>query len=98
MAILCGTCNKELVVGEWPFCPHGMGNSNVIGDDIPGGVLIKHGVCNEDGTPKRYYTKSAIRQAAFEKGLFQGYDTPKSSNQHLDAEAAREEVRRKRRG
>lgn len=65
----CNKCGKELVVGEWPFCPHGFGNSNVIGDDIPGGVDILHGICNDDGSPKRYYTKSDINKAAKAKGL-----------------------------
>lgn len=42
---------------------------NVVGDDIPGGVEIKHGICNADGTPKKYYSHSEIRRAAAEKGL-----------------------------
>lgn len=42
---------------------------SVIDDSIIGGVLIRHGVCNDDGTPKRYDTKSAIAKAAKEKGL-----------------------------
>jgi hypothetical protein len=66
----CEKCNKELEVGEWPFCPHGFGNSNVITDDIPGGVEIRHAICNEDGTPKRYYSKSEIAQAAKAKGYY----------------------------
>lgn len=39
-------------------------NGAVHGDDIPGGLLIKHGLCNPDGTPKRYDTHSSIRKAA----------------------------------
>jgi hypothetical protein len=35
----------------------------VISDDIPGGVYIEHGICNPDGSPKRYDSKSAMRQA-----------------------------------
>lgn len=38
-------------------------------DDIPGGVWIKHGICNEDGTPKRYDTRHAIREATRKAGL-----------------------------
>lgn len=41
----------------------------VIGDDIPGGVLIAHGLCHEDGSPQRFYTKSAMRQEAARRGL-----------------------------
>lgn len=37
-------------------------------DEIPGGILIHHGLCNEDGTPKRYYSNSEIARAAKEKG------------------------------
>ena len=48
--------------------------AGVIGDDIPGGVLIKHGICNEDGSARRYYSKTEIRQAAAAKGLSWGGD------------------------
>lgn len=43
--------------------------AHIHGDDIPGGMLIKNGICNEDGTAKRYYTFSAMREAAKAKGL-----------------------------
>jgi hypothetical protein len=42
---------------------------NVVGDDIPGGVVIHHGVCNEDGTPKKYYSHSEIQKEATRRGL-----------------------------
>jgi len=65
-----------LKVGERPACPTcgeptetlWSGSSNVIGDDIPGGIEIKHGICNPDGSPKRYYSKSEIAKAAAAKG------------------------------
>lgn len=41
----------------------------VIGDDIPGGVDIRHGLCHPDGTPKRFYSHTEIRKAAQEAGL-----------------------------
>lgn len=41
----------------------------VFADDIPGGLDIEHGLCDPSGTPKRYYSRSAIRRAAQEKGL-----------------------------
>ena len=41
----------------------------VIGDDIPGGLLIKHGLCNEDGSPRRYYSKSEIAREAKRREL-----------------------------
>lgn len=43
--------------------------SNVVGDDIPGGILIRHGLCAEDGTPIRYYSKSEINAEAKRRGL-----------------------------
>lgn len=46
-------------------------------DDIPGGVEIRHGLCNEDGTPRRYYSKTDIRREANRRGLTQKGDTPK---------------------
>lgn len=83
----CETCGNELRIGDWPFCPHGPAHMQVMGDDIPGGIEIKHGICNEDGTPKRYYSYSEIRQAAFEAGLTQGGDTPKRNARLEDAKA-----------
>lgn len=66
---ICDRCLKPLDQGEHGQykCPlearpaHG-----VVGDDIPGGMEIKHGLglCNPDGSPKRYYSKSAIAKRA----------------------------------
>jgi hypothetical protein len=38
-------------------------------DEIPGGIQIAHGLCNEDGTPRTYYSRSEIKMAAAVKGL-----------------------------
>lgn len=65
----CEKCNEPIKKGDWPFCPHGPGSSNVITDDIPGGIEIKHGICHEDGSPRRYYSKSEMTKAAKAKGL-----------------------------
>lgn len=75
----CDKCGVELHLGQFPFCPHPMGANSAIGDDLPGGVLIEHGICNDDGSPKRYYTKSSMTKAAKAKGLHQGaflHDSP----------------------
>lgn len=49
-----------------------MGKSaGVIGDDIPGGIDIRHGLCNDDGSPRRFYSKSEIAREAKAKGLVQ---------------------------
>ena len=57
---LCGGATHRVLL------PHTV---NVIGDDIPGGIEIRHGICNPDGSPRRYYTKSDIRKAAAKNGM-----------------------------
>lgn len=44
-------------------------NYNVIGDDIPGGIVIRHGLCNPDGSPRKYYSKSEMAKEAERRGL-----------------------------
>jgi hypothetical protein len=66
--------------GEYPACPicHQpterlwTSTGSVVGDDIPGGLAIEHGICHSDGSPKTYYTKSSIYKAAKAKGLHVG--------------------------
>ena len=41
----------------------------VIQDTIEGGYVVYHGICNEDGSPRKYYSKSEMAKAAKEKGL-----------------------------
>lgn len=70
--------NRFLRVGERPPCPECGGATEtlwlptsapgVIPDDIPGGMWVAHGICNDDGTPKKYYSKSEMAKAAKEKG------------------------------
>ena len=78
------TCSNEhvqrdlyLKVGERPPCPTCGGPTEtlwdsppgVIPDDIPGGLWIRHGLCNEDGTPRKYYSKTEINREAKRRGL-----------------------------
>lgn len=73
----CERCYRPLDVGEHGLglCPLGPRRSNAIWtDDIPGGVEITNGICNADGTPKRYFSKSAIRQACEVKGMIPYHD------------------------
>lgn len=68
-----------LKVGERPPCPtcgtptetlwRPGSQPSVIADDIPGGYLVKHGICNEDGSPRRYYSKSEMAAEAKRRGL-----------------------------
>lgn len=49
-------------------------------DGIPGGLEIRHGLVNEDGSPRTFYSKTDIRRAANEEGLTWMNDTPKPYN------------------
>lgn len=85
--IICPACEK-VGIDQWvklesfPACTacgtitiryRGMVTGpTVIGDDIPGGLEIHHGLCHDDGSPRKFYTKSEIRRAAAEKGLTWG--------------------------
>jgi hypothetical protein len=43
--------------------------ASVISDEIPGGLEIRHGLCNEDGSPRKYYSKSEIAAEAKRRGM-----------------------------
>lgn len=66
-------CGKEMHedFGQFGLAP------SVIGDDIPGGYEVKHGICNPDGTPRKFYSKSELRRAAWENGWTISGETPK---------------------
>src|SRR5262245_54954004 len=78
----CPTCQhtfERLVpLGEMPRCPE-CGNATEkvwmskppadIPDEIPGGYEVKHGICNKDGSPRRYYSKSEMAAEAKRRGL-----------------------------
>lgn len=80
--LVCKNEHKQrdllLKVGERPPCPE-CGEAtellwdqppNVIGDDIPGGIWIRHGLCDEvTGEPKKYYSKTEINREAERRGL-----------------------------
>lgn len=64
-------------------------------DDIPGGLEIRHAICNPDGTPKKYYSKSEIRRAAAEAGWTIHGETPNVNSRVFD-ERARDAERKGR--
>jgi hypothetical protein len=68
----CERCFKPLDQGEHGqyLCPFEPRRANgVIPDDIPGGVEIAHGICNADGTPRKYYSKSEMAREAKRREL-----------------------------
>ena len=70
--MVCDKCGHELQVGDWPFCKgnafdHIPGHTNsVIGDEID--VEVKHALCWEDGTPRRFRSRAELNRVAKEKG------------------------------
>lgn len=69
----CGGCGQPAarVVAE----PIGQAPA-VVPDDIPGGLEVKHAICNPDGSPKKYYSKSEIRAEAARRGYTILGETP----------------------
>lgn len=75
----CGATQLDLLetmATTNPVCPCGgqlervlmpTGRGTVIGDECD--VTVKHGLCNADGTPRRFTSKSDMRKAAEKKGL-----------------------------
>lgn len=66
----CDACGIDLVVGMYPFChgdptQHTRQAASVIGDDIPGGMVIE----NLGHEPLTFYSKKAIAQEADRRGL-----------------------------
>lgn len=61
----CGKCGELVEIGEWPFCPHGIGFASVIGDEIPGGMVVE----NMGPTPMRFDSKTAWKREMAARGL-----------------------------
>lgn len=56
----------------------------VKGDDIPGGVDIRHGLCNSDGTARRYYSYSEMAREAKKRGLTNWVERGNSDKKDYD--------------
>ena len=81
--VICSSCHEEVidfyaVLGALGRCECGGdyirmwkagSTAKVIGDDIPGGVEVRNGICNEDGSPRRYYSKTEMKREAEARGL-----------------------------
>jgi len=58
--LTCGTKLERVHLGKAALA---------ISDEIPGGMLVYNGICNKDGSPRRYYSHSAMRKQAQKQGL-----------------------------
>lgn len=78
MPEICTRCYQPLDVGEhgWRVCPVVPRRSAPVvrPDSIPGGLLIHHGLCNPDGTPRRYDSHSEIALECQKRGLVKWTD------------------------
>lgn len=71
----CPSCELPLL----PLEARASVSAAIVTDDIPGGLEIRHGkgMINEDGSPKRYYSRTELRRACNENGWTVAGDTPK---------------------
>ena len=56
-------CGGQMVRAPW----RSMKSANVISDECD--VMIQHGICNDDGTPRHYTSKADMRREAERRGL-----------------------------
>lgn len=67
-------------------------STSVIGDECD--IVVRHGICHEDGSPRRYRFKSEMRRVARDRGLVISGDTPNPSSDRLERSSAQREARR----
>lgn len=60
----CEKCGAVMVIGDFPFCPHGRSTMKVIGDDIPGGLVLH----NLGPEPVKVYSHSERKRIAEARG------------------------------
>ena len=77
---VCGQQKIDILVDrdapKYPTCRCGRTMTRLLsvpaavhGDDIPGGLLVEHGLCGPGGEPRRYYSKSEMAREAKRRGL-----------------------------
>ncbi len=59
---------------------------SVIGDEID--IWIRHGLVDDNGNPKHFTSKKAIREEAASRGLVISGETPKMSPEYADKRSA----------
>ena len=102
--MICERCLQEVVHaddhGVWkcPFESRARAAA-VFRDGIPGGLEIFHGLCNDDGTPRTYYSQTEITRECKKRGLIRwsdmhSEDKVKEARQRMADEARRHEARR----
>lgn len=77
--MLCDRCYQPEDIGEHglglcPLEPRRDRSVAVRQDSIEGGLTIEHGLCNEDGTPRTYYSQSEITAECKRRGLVRWTD------------------------
>ena len=70
--LICSVCEGEAAHTE----PERKGSApSVVGDEL-NGYYAKHGVCNPDGSPRRFDSKTDLKRALNAAGLKIDGDTP----------------------
>jgi hypothetical protein len=77
----CGSPTEETDRGGRQFAQA----PSVIGDEID--IEIRHGVVNDDGSPRRFRSRAELRKAASEKGLVIAGETPNPTSQQKEEKA-----------
>ena len=65
----CQSCGSEYMEQLSTTSRPSSVTPGVVPDSIPGGMVIRHGICNLDGTPRRYDSYSEMRAEAKARGL-----------------------------
>jgi hypothetical protein len=63
--VYCDRCGQVLVVGDYPYCPHGRSKLAIERDEIPGGVTVE----NYGPHPITFYSHSERRAYMKAHGL-----------------------------
>lgn len=89
----CSACGARKTALQWdyedsPSCcgqpmatPSGPNRASaVVGDEID--VTIRHGLCNEDGSPRRWRSRAELRREERRRGLVVYGDTPNYAREY----------------